>query len=69
MLTLNSGFWIGFLLMGISNWVDPRDFDDRDLLSRFLSSMGTLLVAACASLAIILTGLTLLAGLASLIAN
>ena len=67
LLVLTAGFWIGYVLLGISNLIDAREFDDRKLWSQLIGALGTLLIAACATFGMILIALILLAAGAWLI--
>jgi len=67
LLSLNAGFWMGYVLIGISNLIDARDFDDRKLWPQFICAVGTLLIAACATIGIILVGMLFLAVFAWLV--
>jgi hypothetical protein len=64
LLFLISGFWFGYLLIGISNLMDARAFDERKLPSQIVNGIGIVLVGASGSLGIILTAMVLIGAIA-----
>lgn len=67
LFTLTIGFWSGYLLIGISNFMDEREFDERQFGSQLLNTLGILLVGSCGSLGGMLISLTALGALSWLV--
>lgn len=60
LLILNIGFWSGFGLNAISDFVDPGEIDERNWASQIFNAIGIFLIGICGSVGMLIYAMLVL---------
>ncbi len=60
LLILNIGFWSGYGLTAISDFVDPGEIDERNCASQIFNAIGIFLIGICGSVGMLIYAMLVL---------